>query len=96
MQTRLRKARVQLRDLTRWLTFFVLGALGLSLGIAYILTHLYREAPFPDFVYYVSLQFIPRLLRGALFIAWGIGVIVLAVRSFYRSANLNLWFKRRH
>jgi histidinol phosphatase-like enzyme len=95
VQTRLRKSRVQLRDLTRWLTFFVLGALGLSLGIAYILTHLYREAPFPDFVYYVFLQFIPRPLRGALFIAWGIGVIVIAVRSFYRSANLNLWPKRR-
>jgi len=96
VQTRLRKNRVQLRDLTRWLTFFMLGALGLSLGIAYILTHLYRQTPFPDFVYYISLQFISRPVRGALFIAWGIGVLVLAVRSFYRSANFNLWPKRRH
>jgi histidinol phosphatase-like enzyme len=95
VQTRLRKSRVQLRDLTRWLTLFVLGALGLSLGIAYLLTHLYRQAPLPDFAYYISLQFIPRLARGALFTAWGVGVIVLAVRSFYRSADLNLWPKRR-
>ncbi len=95
LQSRLRRTRAQLRDMVRWLTFFVLGAVGLSLGIAYMLTHLYRVQPFPDFVYYITLQFIPRPLRGALFILWGIGVIFLAVRSFFRSANIILW-PRRH
>jgi len=95
LQARLRRTRAQLRDMVRWLTFFVLGAVGLSLGIAYMLTHLYRMQPFPEFAYYVTLQFIPRPLRGALFILWGAGVILLAVRSFYRSANIALWPKRR-
>jgi D-glycero-D-manno-heptose 1,7-bisphosphate phosphatase len=95
LQARLLKSRAQLRDMVRWLTFFVLGAVGLSLGIAYMLTHLYRVQPFPDFVYYVTLQFIPRPWRGALFIVWGAGVLVLAVRSFYRSANVGLWPKHR-
>jgi histidinol phosphatase-like enzyme len=88
LRARLVGSRAQLRDIGRWLTFFVLGALGLSLGIAYLLTHLYRVQPFPEFVYYLTLQFIPRPLRGAFFIAWGIGVLVLAVRSFYRSASM--------
>lgn len=93
LQARVLKTRAQLRDLGRWLSFFILGALGLSLGIAYLLTHLYRVQPFPDFVYYVTLQFIPRPLRGALFIVWGMGVIFLAIRSFYRSTNI--WRRRR-
>ncbi|MFP3895577.1 MAG: HAD hydrolase-like protein [Anaerolineales bacterium] len=89
LQSRATRTRTQLRDIGRWLTFLVLGAVGLSLGIAYLLTHLYRVHPFPEYVYYVTLQFIPRPIRGALFIAWGIGIIYLAVRSFYRSAHLS-------
>jgi hypothetical protein len=65
---------------------------GLSLGIAYLLTHLYRIQPFPAIAYYVTLQFIPRPLRGALFIIWGGIVVVLALRSFYRSTSH--WRKR--
>jgi len=95
LQARLSKSRVQLRDIARWLTFLVLGAVGFSLGIAYMLTHLYRVQPFPEFVYYVTLQFIPRPLRGALFIALGAGALALAMRSFRRSASLELWRKKR-
>ncbi|MFO7918256.1 MAG: hypothetical protein R6V13_09265 [Anaerolineae bacterium] len=87
LQSRAVRTRTQLRDIERWLTFLVLGAVGLSLGIAYLLTHLYRVQPFPEYVYYITLQFIPRPIRGALFIVWGIGIIYLAVRSFYRSAG---------
>jgi hypothetical protein len=85
LQARALDTRAQLRDIGRWLSFLVMGALGLSLGIAYMLTHLYRMQPFPDFVYYVTLQFIPRPLRGALFIAWGLVIIFITIRSFYRS-----------
>jgi hypothetical protein len=95
LQTRLYKARIELRDMVRWLTFFVLGAVGLSLGIAYMLTHLYREQPFPAFVYYITLQFIDRPLRGALFMVLGVGVILIAIRSFYQSASLDFWRKWR-
>jgi len=91
VQTRLSRSQAQLRDIGRWLTFFVLGAVGLSLGIAYMLTHLYRVQPFPDFIYYVTLQFIPRFLRGVLFIVWGLGVIFIAWRSFNRSARIDFW-----
>jgi histidinol phosphatase-like enzyme len=90
IRARMSKARTQLADVRRWLSFLVIGAVGLALGIAYLLTHLYRMQPFPEFAYYITLQFIPRPLRGALFILWGVGVIWITVRSFYRALNLNI------
>lgn len=75
------KSKAQLRDMGRWLTFFVVGALGLALGLAYLLTHLYRVQPFPEWIYYITLQFISRPVRGVLFIALGLAVIVLGIRS---------------
>jgi len=89
LQVQLYRSRAGLRDVSRWLSFLVLGALGLSLGIAYMLTHLYRVQPFPRFVYYLTLQFIPRPARGALFIVVGLLIIGAAVRS-YRSSNRRL------
>ena len=94
LQAQLTRSRAQLRDIGRWLSFFVLGAVGLSLGIAYLLTHLYRMQPFPGFVYYLTLQFISRPLRGALFIAWGCVIIAIGVRSLYRSAGGRLSGRR--
>jgi D-glycero-D-manno-heptose 1,7-bisphosphate phosphatase len=85
MRNQIRESRLKLKDVARWLSFFILGALGVSLGIAYLLTHLYRVQPFPDFVWYVTLQFISRTERGVLFIVLGAGVIFLALRSLYRS-----------
>ncbi len=87
VQAQMTRSRTQLRDIGRWLSFFVLGAVGLSLGIAYLLTHLYRVQPFPGFVYYLTLQFISRPVRGVLFIAWGCLIIAIGVRSLYRSAG---------
>lgn len=66
----------------RWLVVFILGAVWVSLGIAYLLTHLYRVQPFPEFVYYLTLQFIPRWLRGALFILGGVAVVAVSLRAF--------------
>jgi hypothetical protein len=94
LQVQLNRSRAQLRDVARWLSFFVLGALGLTLGIAYMMTHLYRVQPFPEYVYYLTLQFISRPLRGALFIVLGLLIIVVAARSYYRSSSFRLPRKR--
>jgi histidinol phosphatase-like enzyme len=69
------------RDSGRLLLLIVVGGVWLSLGIAYLLTHLYRVQPFPEFVWYLTLQFIPRPLRGFLFILTGAIVLLLAFRS---------------
>ena len=70
------------RQARQWLLLFVLGGVWLSLGIAYLLTHLYRVQPFPEFVWYLTLQFIPRPLRGLLFMLTGVVVVVLSLRAF--------------
>jgi len=70
------------RRARQWLVLFVFGGVWLSLGIAYILTHLYRVQPFPEFVYYLTLQFIPRPARGALFIVTGVVIVAVSVRAF--------------
>lgn len=84
IQAQRSRAQLQMRDILRWLSFLVVGAVGLSLGIAYLLTHLYRIQPFPPIAYYLTLQFIPRPLRGGLFILIGLGIIAAAFHSWVR------------
>ena len=69
----------------RWL-ILAGGALILSsLGIGLILADLYRREPFPEFAYYLTLQFIPRLPRGIVILAAGIVLQGLAWYRFSRS-----------
>jgi len=70
------------RSARQWLLVFIAGGVWLSLGIAYILTHLYRVQPFPEFVWYLTLQFIPRPVRGLLFMLTGMVVVVVSLRAF--------------
>jgi D-glycero-D-manno-heptose 1,7-bisphosphate phosphatase len=72
------------RSARQWLVLFIVGGVWLSLGIAYILTHLYRVHPFPQFVWYLTLQFIPRPVRGLLFIGTGVAFVVISLRAFLR------------
>lgn len=69
------------RDMGRWLIVLVLAGLWLSLGIAYILVNIYRVQPLPEIFYYLTLQFIPRLYRGLLFLVSGAVLAVLAFRQ---------------
>lgn len=66
------------------LAVYILGGIWLSLGIAYLLTHLYRVQHFPAFVWYLTLQFIPRPVRGLLFIMTGIVLVVVSLRALMR------------
>lgn len=68
----------------RWLLALFLGILLLSLGFAYVMVYLYRTAPFPSYVYYLTLQFIPHVQRGVLL--GTVGVVLLVV-SFIRLSH---------
>jgi uncharacterized cofD-like protein len=63
----------------RWLVLLIIGITLLSLGAAYILVELYREQPFPDFAYYLTLQFLPRPARAILFGAVGVGIVAFSL-----------------
>ncbi|TAK25442.1 MAG: YvcK family protein [Chloroflexota bacterium] len=69
----------------RWLVLLTFGVTFLSLGIAYVMTHYYRTQPFPEEVYYVTLQFVSRPIRGILFVLTGVVVIGIAVYQLSRS-----------
>ena len=80
-----------IRSGRRLLLLITVGGIWLSLGIAYLLTHLYRVKPFPDFVWYMTLQFIPRPVRGALFILTGVLMLLLALRSLRKTVPALRW-----
>src|SRR6266542_385022 len=65
-------------DVKRWLLAYCLALTLIALGLGLVLTHMYRVAPFPEPVYYVTLQFIPRLWRGFLFIGLGGALMTVA------------------
>lgn len=63
----------------RWLGLTLIGLVVLALGLAYLFVELYRTVPLPDEVTYVTLQFIPRWLRGLIFVMAGAAVTALAL-----------------
>ncbi|MDQ3701218.1 MAG: YvcK family protein [Chloroflexota bacterium] len=75
-----RRARLRLwlqpgLSVKRWVGIYVVALTLVSLGLGLVLAHLYRTAPFPEPFYYVTLQFIPRFLRGVLLLIAG-GVLM--------------------
>jgi uncharacterized cofD-like protein len=69
----------------RWLVLLLFGITFLALGVAYLLTNFYREQVLPLTFYYLTLQFIPRLARAALFGVLGVGAVILALIQLNRS-----------
>jgi uncharacterized cofD-like protein len=66
----------------RYLALLILGIAFMALGIAYVLTQVYRTQPFPEYVGALTLQFIDRPIRGVLFfiagtVVAGIGLVKL-------------------
>ncbi|MBM2826362.1 MAG: putative protein family [Dehalococcoidia bacterium] len=69
----------------RWLLLLMAGIVLFSLGVAYILREIYTTFTFPPFVWYLTLQFLPRYVRGSLFIIASLGSIGLAIWALNRS-----------
>ncbi len=62
----------------RWLALLLFGIVLLALGVAYVQVHLYRTLDVPPVFSYLTLQFMPRLLRAFLFGALGVTAIVVS------------------
>jgi len=73
----------------RWLLLLLLGLFFLSLGASYVYVRIYRAVEFPPhispFVYHITLQFIPHLLRGLILGTIGISMVAIAVFQLNRS-----------
>jgi uncharacterized cofD-like protein len=74
----------------RWLGLTLLGLVVLALGLAYLFVELYRTVALPMEAAYVTLQFVPRWLRGVLFVLAGASITALAVVKLNRSLALPL------
>lgn len=65
-------------NIKRWLGLLIAGMVLISLGLAYVLVHIYRTQPFPEFAVFLTLQFIDRPVRGVMFLGVGVAVAVVA------------------
>ncbi len=69
----------------RWVVLLFFGVTLLALGFAYVLVNLYREQAVPPIFYYLTLQFLPRLVRAALCGGLGLVSVVIALIQLNRS-----------
>lgn len=68
----------------RWLVLTLVAVVLLALGFAYLLRDLYETWTLPPVAYYVTLQFIPRVGRAALFGAVGTALLVFSLVQLNR------------
>ncbi len=69
----------------RWLLLLLVAITFLSLSAAYFMVQLYREQPFPEIVGTLTLQFLPRPVRGLLFLAIGSSIAGVAFLKLNQS-----------
>ena len=63
----------------RWLALMIIGVAIMTFGLAYIMREAYISGfTFPGFVYYLTLQFIPRYIRVVAFMISAGGLIIYA------------------
>jgi uncharacterized cofD-like protein len=63
----------------RWLLLVLLGVAIMGLGFGYVLREVYVTYTFPEWVYYITLQFLPRLVRAGMFIFVACSIILFGV-----------------
>src|SRR3990170_5195316 len=64
----------------RWLALTVIGVAIMTFGLSYVVREAYLTGfTFPGFMYYVTLQFIPRYVRGAMFMVGAGGLILFSI-----------------
>jgi uncharacterized cofD-like protein len=63
----------------RWLFLLLVGMAIMGLGVAYLFREAYLTYEFPGAVRYLTLQFIPRYLRGVMFMGGALLMVGIAV-----------------
>jgi uncharacterized cofD-like protein len=63
----------------RWLLLVLIGMTIMGLGFGYVLREVYFNYTFPSWVADLTLQFLPRLVRAALFLLVASGIILFGV-----------------
>jgi uncharacterized cofD-like protein len=72
----------------RWFLLLLFGTTMLAVGLAFVLLDIYRQAPdnwVSTFLSYISLQFLPRILRALIFGGVGVGLVLVGVTRLNRA-----------
>ncbi len=70
----------------RWLGLIVIGVAIMTFGLSYVVREAYLTGfELPDFMYYVTGQFIHRYIRGAVFMIGAVGLILFSVWKLNQS-----------
>ena len=80
----------------RWLLLMLASVAIMGLGFSYLLREVYVSYVFPEWVYWATLQFIPRWGRGVLFLAVASGLTIIAFWRLNRSLISALLPEGRH
>jgi uncharacterized cofD-like protein len=72
-------------EIKRWLLLLMFSELVLVLGFAYGLKALYKTAELPGQFYWITLQFLPYLLRATIFGTLGVGLLVYSYLKLTQS-----------
>jgi|FLYL01.1.fsa_nt_gi uncharacterized cofD-like protein len=64
----------------RWLALIIIGVALMTFGLSYLIRYAYLEGlRLPEFMYYATLQFIPRYIRGTMYMAGAAGLILYGI-----------------
>ncbi|HET9476065.1 MAG TPA: gluconeogenesis factor YvcK family protein, partial [Dehalococcoidia bacterium] len=70
----------------RWLALIIIGVAMMTFGLSYLVREAYLEGlRLPDFMYYITLQFIPRYVRGAMYMSAAMGLMLYGFLKLNRS-----------
>jgi uncharacterized cofD-like protein len=70
----------------RWLALIVIGVAIMTFGLSYVVREAYLTGfTLPDFMYYVTFQFIHRYIRGAAFMLGASGLILFSIWKLNQS-----------
>jgi uncharacterized cofD-like protein len=70
----------------RWLALIVIGVAIMTFGFSYIVREAYLEGlRLPEFMYWLTLQFIPRYVRGTMYMLGALGLILFSIWKLNQS-----------
>ncbi len=69
----------------RWLLLLLIGVAIMGLGFGYFLREVYTVYIFPSWAYYLTLQFLPRYVRGLMFVGLSASIILLSIWQLNKS-----------
>ena len=70
----------------RWLLLIIIGVAIMTFGLSYVVREVYLSGSrLPGFVYYVTLQFIPVYVRGAMYMCGAVGLILFSIWKLNQS-----------